>query len=166
LQKHSKWNSYKNQLWDSIIYYMITSIVSHKTQQLYKEFSNATLFQTCSSRRRWSCQGKGRCSSSKHYELLGQRGPVMHPAAPPGIKWTISLQYKKKRKDMWITILPCNPSKQERARAASEILVEVVPCTLLPSHRASPMIHPRTGNRHVSRNVLAVKHLKLPKRIH
>jgi hypothetical protein len=25
----------------------------------------------------------------------------MHPAAPPGIKWTISLQYKKKRKDMW-----------------------------------------------------------------
>jgi len=55
-----------------------------------------------------------RCSSSKHvhkqYELIGQRGPVMHPAAAPGIKWTISLQYKKKGKDMWITILPCNPS--------------------------------------------------------
>jgi len=59
---------------------------------------------------------------------------------------SISLQYKKKRKDMWITILPCNPSKQERALAASEILVEFVPCALLPSHRASPMIHPRTGN--------------------
>jgi hypothetical protein len=31
-----------------------------------------------------------RCSSSKHvhkqYELIGQRGPVMHPAAAPGIK--------------------------------------------------------------------------------
>jgi len=23
----------------------------------------------------------------KQYELIGQRGPVMHPAAAPGIKW-------------------------------------------------------------------------------
>lgn len=38
---------------------------------------------------------------------------------------------------MWITILPCNPSKQERALAASEILVEFVPRALLLSHRGS-----------------------------
>ena len=102
MQKHSKWNSHKNQLWDSIIYYIITFIVSHKTQQqYYKEFSNGTIFQTSSSSRH----------VHKQYELIGQRGPVMHPAAAPGIKWTISLQYKKKGKDMWITILPCNPSK-------------------------------------------------------
>jgi hypothetical protein len=36
---------------------------------------------------------------------LDKRGPVMHPAAAPGIKWkarkrAISLQYKKKGKDM------------------------------------------------------------------